>query len=296
MKKQKLILYSKIFCAIRKNVLILRRINFYLMTKLKTLFFVITLLAAIGCKTPKDIAYFQDIENNSYVAVSDSAEIRLMVGDKLTIIVHARKPELAAQFNLSVSSQRIGYTNLNNGSYQMSSYTVDDQGNIDFPELGQLHIQGMSRAEVVELIKKRLIEGEYFLNEDFVVTVEFDGMFFTVLGEVPKPGRYAITKDRLTILDALGVSGDMAIQGLRKNVKVLRDEGQGKRVYVLDFTNANQVLTSPVYYIQQNDVLYVEANDLRKRQTTNNGNTLRTGSFWISIASILTTLYVGFIK
>jgi len=274
----------------------LRRINFYIMTKLKTLFFVITLLAAIGCKTPKDIAYFQDIENNSYVAVSDSAEIRLMVGDKLTIIVHARKPELAAQFNLSVSSQRIGYTNLNNGTYQMSSYTVDDHGNIDFPELGQLHIQGMSRAEVVELIKTRLIEGEYFINEDFVVTVEFDGMFFTVLGEVPKPGRYAITKDRLTILDALGVSGDMAIQGLRKNVKVLRDEGQGKRVYVLDFTNANQVLTSPVYYIQQNDVLYVEANDLRKRQTTNNGNTLRTGSFWISIASILTTLYVGFIK
>ncbi|MBQ5549542.1 MAG: hypothetical protein IIT32_00630 [Bacteroidales bacterium] len=89
------------------------------MTKLKTLFFVITLFAAIGCKTPKDIAYFQDIENNSYVAVSDSAEIRLKAGDKLTIIVHARKPELAAQFNLSVSSQRIGYTNLNNGSYQM---------------------------------------------------------------------------------------------------------------------------------------------------------------------------------
>ena len=266
------------------------------MTKLTRLLFFVTILAAVGCKTPKDIAYFQDIENNSYVAVSDSAEIRLMVGDKLTIIVHARKPELAAQFNLSVSSQRIGYTNLNNGSYQMSSYTVDDNGNIDFPELGQLHLQGMSRAEVVDLIKKRLVEGEYFINEDFVVTVEFDGMFFTVLGEVPKPGRYPITKDRLTILDALGVSGDMAIQGIRKNVKVLRDEGQGKRVYILDFTNANQVLTSPVYYIQQNDVLYVEANDLRKRQTTTNGNTLRTGSFWISIASILTTLYVGFIK
>ena len=277
-------------------MLILRRINFYIMTKLKTLFFVITLLAAIGCKAPKDIAYFQDIENNSYVAVSDSAEIRLKAGDKLTIIVHARKPELAAQFNLSVSSQRIGYTNLNNGSYQMSSYTVDDDGYIDFPELGKLQLRGLSRAEVVELIKTKLIEGEYFLTDDFVVTVEFDGMYFTVLGEVPKPGRYTITKDRLTILEALGMAGDMAIQGIRINVKVLRDEGQGKRAYILDFTKANEVLTSPVYYIQQNDVLYVEANDLRKRQTTNNGNTLRTGSFWISIASILTTLYVGFIK
>jgi polysaccharide export outer membrane protein len=154
----------------------------------------------------------------------------------------------------------------------------------------------LSRAEVVDLIKKKLIEGEYFLTDDFIVTVEFDGMYFTVLGEVPKPGRYTITKDRLTILEALGIAGDMAIQGIRVNVKVLRDEGQGKRVYILDFTKANEVLTSPVYYIQQNDVLYVEANDLRKRQTTNNGNTLRTGSFWISIASILTTLYVGFIK
>ncbi len=262
----------------------------------KRLFVIAIVLAAIGCKTPKDIAYFQDIQNNDYVTVSDSAELRLKAGDKLTIIVHARKPELAAQFNLSVSSQRIGYTNLNNGAYQMSSYTVSDEGTIDFPELGSLDVVGLSREEVLDLIKSKLRESEYFIDDNFVVTVEFDSMFFTVLGEVPKPGRYAITKDRLTILEALGTAGDLAIQGIRKNVKILRDEGQGKRVYVLDFTNANQVLTSPVYYIQQNDVVYVEANDLKKRQTTNNGNTLRTGSFWISIASIMTTLYVGFIK
>jgi polysaccharide export outer membrane protein len=266
------------------------------MTKLKTLLIFITLLAAIGCRTPRDVAYFQDIENNSYATVRDSADIRLMVGDKLSIVVHARKAELASQFNLSVQSQRVGYTNLNNGSYQMSTYTIDDEGNIDFPELGTLHLEGLSRGEVIKLIKTKLIEGEYFLDDDFVVTVEFDGMFFTILGEVSRPSRYAITKDRLTILEALGMAGDMAIQGIRINVKVLRDEGQGKRAYILDFTKANEVLTSPVYYIQQNDVLYVEANDLRKRQTTNNGNTLRTGSFWISIASILTTLYVGFIK
>jgi polysaccharide export outer membrane protein len=279
-----------------KKAITLQRINFYIMTKLKTLLIFITLLAAIGCRTPRDVAYFQDIENNSYATVRDSADIRLMVGDKLSIVVHARKAELASQFNLSVQSQRVGYTNLNNGSYQMSTYTIDDEGNIDFPELGTLHLEGLSRGEVIKLIKTKLIEGEYFLDDDFVVTVEFDGMFFTILGEVSRPSRYAITKDRLTILEALGMAGDMAIQGIRVNVKVLRDEGQGKRVYILDFTKANEVLTSPVYYIQQNDVLYVEANDLRKRQTTNNGNTLRTGSFWISIASILTTLYVGFIK
>lgn len=266
------------------------------MTKLKTLLIFITLLAAIGCRTPKDVAYFQDIENNSYATVRDSADIRLMVGDKLSIVVHARKAELAAQFNLSVQSQRVDFTSLNNGSYQMSTYTIDDEGNIDFPELGTLHLEGLSRGEVIKLIKTKLIEGEYFLDDDFVVTVEFDGMFFTILGEVSKPSRYAITKDRLTILEALGMAGDMAIQGKRINVKVLRDEGQGKRVYMLDFTKANEVLNSPVYYIQQNDVVYVEANDMRKRQTTNNANTLRTGSFWISMASILTTLYLAFIK
>lgn len=279
-----------------KKAITLRRINFYIMTKLKTLLIFITLLAAIGCRTPKDVAYFQDIENNSYATVRDSADIRLMVGDKLSIVVHARKAELAAQFNLSVQSQRVGFTSLNNGSYQMSTYTIDDEGNIDFPELGTLHLEGLSRGEVIKLIKTKLIEGEYFLDDDFVVTVEFDGMFFTILGEVSKPSRYAITKDRLTILEALGMAGDMAIQGKRINVKVLRDEGQGKRVYMLDFTKANEVLNSPVYYIQQNDVVYVEANDMRKRQTTNNANTLRTGSFWISMASILTTLYLAFIK
>jgi polysaccharide export outer membrane protein len=279
-----------------KKAITLRRINFYIMTKLKTLLIFITLLAAIGCRTPRDVAYFQDIENNSYATVRDSADIRLMVGDKLSIVVHARKAELASQFNLSVQSQRVGYTNLNNGSYQMSTYTIDDEGNIDFPELGTLHLEGLSRGEVIKLIKTKLIEGEYFLDDDFVVTVEFDGMFFTILGEVSRPSRYAITKDRLTILEALGMAGDMAIQGKRINVKVLRDEGQGKRVYMLDFTKANEVLNSPVYYIQQNDVVYVEANDMRKRQTTNNANTLRTGSFWISMASILTTLYLAFIK
>ena len=279
-----------------KKAITLRRTNFYIMTKLKTLLIFITLLAAIGCRTPRDVAYFQDIENNSYATVRDSADIRLMVGDKLSIVVHARKAELASQFNLSVQSQRVGYTNLNNGSYQMSTYTIDDEGNIDFPELGTLHLEGLSRGEVIKLIKTKLIEGEYFLDDDFVVTVEFDGMFFTILGEVSRPSRYAITKDRLTILEALGMAGDMAIQGKRINVKVLRDEGQGKRVYMLDFTKANEVLNSPVYYIQQNDVVYVEANDMRKRQTTNNANTLRTGSFWISMASILTTLYLAFIK
>lgn len=266
------------------------------MALMKRLFAIAILFLGVACSAPKDITYFQDLKDGQQVTLPTNAELKLKKGDKLSIVVHSRKPEIASQFNLSVSSQRVGYTALNNGSYLMSSYVVSDEGTIDFPGVGNLAVEGLKRDEVVNIVKESLLEKDYFNEpEDFIVTVEFDNMYFTILGEVTRQGRYAITKDKITIFEALGMAGDMSIQGQRVNVKLLRDEDGAKKVYELDFTKSD-IITSPAYYLQQDDVLYVEANNVRKRQATVNGNTVRSGSFWLSIASVLSSLYVIFLK
>ncbi len=267
------------------------------MALLKRLFLLAFLIMGVGCSAPKKISYFQDLDAGTQVTLPADAELRLNKGDKLSIVVHSRRPELASQFNLSVSSQRIGFTSLNNGSYLMSSYIVSEDGTLDFPGVGALNVEGLTRSEVVNLVKTSLKEKDYFIeDDDFIVTVEFDNMFFTILGEVARPGRYAITKDKLTIFEAFGMAGDMSIQGQRTNVKVMRDEDGSKKVYVLDFTDGNGIITSPAYYLKQGDMIYVEANNYRKRQATVNGNNVRSGSFWISITSVLTSVILMIMK
>jgi polysaccharide export outer membrane protein len=121
-------------------------------------------------------------------------------------------------------------------------------------------------------------------------------MYFDILGEIARPGRYTIDKDKMTLLDALGMAGDLSILGQRCNVKIIRNEDGGRKVYEIDMTSGNSVLNSPVFYIQQNDVLYVEANNYRKRQSIVAGNTVMTPSFWMSVASFLTSMYVIWVK
>lgn len=267
------------------------------MTILKRLILFAVLILGVGCSAPKKISYFQDLDDGAQVTMPADAELKLQKGDKLSIVVHSRRPELASQFNLSVSSQRIGYTSLNNGSYLMSSYIVAGDGSIDFPGVGQLQVEGLKRCEVASLVKTALKEKDYFIeDDDFIVTVEFDNMFFTILGEVARPGRYAITKDKINILEALGMAGDMSIQGQRTNVKLLREEGDGMKVYVIDFTSGAGIINSPAFYLQQGDQIYVEANNYRKRQATVNGNNIRSGSFWISITSVLTSVILMVMK
>ena len=116
------------------------------------------------------------------------------------------------------------------------------------------------------------------------------------MGEVKTPGRYQIQRDRITILEALGMAGDLTIQGKRENVKVLREECDGQRVYTIDLTSAESVYKSPVYYLQPNDVVYVEPNEMKARQSTINGNSVRNVSFWMSLASLLTTIAVLIFK
>ena len=152
----------------------------------------------------------------------------------------------------------------------------------------------MRREEVAAYIKEQLTSSN--LAKDAVVTVEFMNLSVSVMGEVSRPGRYNITRDNFTIFDALSSAGDLTITGKRDGVIVLREENGVQKKYTIDLCSAQDVLQSPVFYLQQNDMVYVEPNDVRARQSTINGNNVRSTSFWLSLASLATTISLYFFR
>ena len=248
------------------------------------------ILLLSGCSNTKEVAYFQDVNNGATIDLIKSSEIKFRPNDKMTIVVNCRDPKLAALYNLPVMSQRLGEESYSNSSYQMSLHPVDANGDINFPIVGKIHVEGLNRQEVAEAVKSKLSSE----IKDASVTVEFANMFVSVLGEVNKRGKFNIVKDRTTIMEVLGEAGDLTIQGLRTNVKVIRTNGDKQEVYTIDLTNAKELASSPAYYLQQNDVVYVEPNLMRKRQNSVNGNNVLSTSFWISVASLLTSVALLF--
>ena len=262
-------------------------------TVLRTLFLVLIGTALLSsCRTPEKVVYFQDLKpGESEVRITDPVDIRIRPEDKISIIVNSRDPQLTNLFNLPYISKQLGATTQSgaSGSNQgVSGYTVDMNGDIDFPVLGKIHVAGLKREEIAAHIKNELITKN--LVKDPVVTVEFMNLCISVLGEVNDPGRVSIDRDRVTVLDALSMAGDLTIYGNREKVLVLRQEDGVQRVYGVNLTSAEHVYTSPAYYLQQNDVVYVEPNNVKARQSTVNGNNVRSTSFWISLASLLTSI------
>lgn len=242
-----------------------------------------------SCSTPRQISYFQDLRpGESELTLTIPVEIKIQPKDKLSILVNSQDLRLTNLFNLPIVTQQVGQENSSNTNRGLSGYTVDSKGNIDFPILGPLHIQGMTREEVAAYVKKELLSHD--LIKDPVVTVEFMNLTVSVMGEVKNPGRYNIDKDHLTILDVLSQAGDLTIYGKREKVMVLRNENGTQRVYGINLCSADHLYSSPVYYLQQNDVVYVEPNETKARQSTVNGNNVRSTSFWISLASLLTSI------
>ena len=257
-------------------------------------------LVMTGCKVPEKVAYFQDTDTNTIVDVAASKQITVKPGDRISIVVKSKDPAISDLFNLPVYSSRIGtggsqisgdvklrsYTGPN--SETLANYTVDPKGDIDFPVLGMLHIEGMTRAELSGYIKGELMGRD--LVKDPTVVVDFLSTGVDVLGEVKNPGRYDINKDNITILEALSLAGDLNITGQRENVKVIRTENGKLHTYKIDLTDSKSVASSPAYYLQQGDVVYVEPTDMQKRATTVNGNNALSVGFWISVASLLTSV------
>lgn len=248
----------------------------------------------VSCKPTKNIAYFTDLSAQDVAAVAavQPQPITIRPGDRLQILVNSSDPRISSLFNLPMVLRQMGEENTT--SQGVALYTVNPKGDIDFPELGTLHVAGLTRSELSELIKKDLIARGYV--KDAVVTVEFRNMQVTVMGEVTNPGRYNVVKDQYTLLDALGDAGDLTIYGRRDNVLVLRNENGQQHVYKINMQSAKDIYTSPAYYLRQDDVIYVEPNDTRARQSTVNGNNIRSTSFWISLASLLTSVSLLFVR
>ena len=248
--------------------------------------FILVLLVALmtSCSAPKNVAY---LWNSNDVDLSQSQylyDAKIMPKDILTITVNTVNPEAAAPFNLVVS------TALNNNGQignqrALQTYLVDNEGGIDFPVIGYIKVGGLTKRECEKLIHDKV---KPYLNaaENPVVTVRMSSYSISVLGEVNKPGSYQVSREKINILEALAQAGDLTIYGVRERVKLIREDAQGhKQIHTVNLNDAN-ILTSPYYYLQQNDILYVEPNKVKAQNSTIGQST----TLWISATSILISM------
>lgn len=260
---------------------------------MRKLLLLLILMFICSCASVKNISYFQDSTNGTTNIVAKPQVIKVQPEDKISIVVNSKDPMLMQLVNLVDANIRVSGQSNTTGS-EVVGYTVSNQGNIEFPVLGKVHVAGRTREEIASLIKESLINGE--IVKDPTVTVEFVNLTVSVMGEVTTPGRYGIQKDKITILDALSMAGDLTIFGVRENVTVLRESNGKQTTYKVNLLDAQSLLQSPVYYLAQNDIVYVEPNNVRARQSTVNGNNVRSTSFWMSLASLLTTVTILFVN
>ena len=260
---------------------------------MKKLLLLSILMFLCSCASKKNISYFQDAGNGTTNVLAEVQTIKVQPEDKISIVVNSKDPILMQLVNLADPNVRVSGQS-NSGNSNVSGYTISKDGNIEFPVLGTVHVAGKTREEIATLIKEKLISEE--IVKDPTVTVEFVNLTVSVMGEVTNPGKYNIDKDKITILDALSMAGDMTIYGIRDNVTVLRENNGEQIVYKVNLLDAQSLLQSPAYYLTQNDIIYVEPNSVRARQSTVNGNAVRSTSFWLSLVSFLTSVTILFVN
>lgn len=248
----------------------------------------IALFALTSCGTVKDIAYFQNKVVDHPEAIDKHAGIVIQAKDMLSIVVSSRNPELVAMFNLPVVTYQAGSEVVSTGySQRLMGYVVDNDGYIDFPVLGPIRVSGLTRWELSELIKNKLLKDG--LLTDAVVTVEFMNFKISVIGEVNSPGTYTIEGDKVTILQAISLARDLTIFGLRENVSVIRERDGERTIYEVNLCDVS-LFKSPAYYLQQNDVVYVQPSEIKARQSTTDDKALRMTSIFVSGGSLLVSL------
>ena len=248
---------------------------------------VMSVAVLTSCGTVKDIAYFQNKVIDQPEKIDKHAGIVVQAKDMLSIIVSSRNPELVAMFNLPMVNLVAGSSTSSDSQQNVLGYVVDNDGNIDFPVLGTLHLAGMTRAEVAQMIKNKLVNQG--LLSDAVVSVEFLNFKVSVLGEVTAPGTYNVEGDRITILQALSMARDLTIYGMRENVSVIRERDGERTIYQINLCDVD-MFKSPAYYLQQNDVIYVEPSPEKARQSTIDDKKLRMTTIAISSSSLLVSV------
>jgi len=227
----------------------------------------IALFILSSCASRKNLVYFQDEPLEAGVLVSEPEQLIYKPDDILTINVSALDPETVRPFNLPVVSNNAGLGLNAQANLQVQSYLVDYDGNIQFPVLGTIKVAGLTRTKLTSLLTERI---SAYAN-DPIVNIRLANFTITIIGEVSQPGTFTIQDERITLLEALGMANDLTIFGERKNVLIIREIDGKKKFAQVDLTSIKTV-NSPVYYLQQNDVIYVEPNKAKIRSSSYNQN------------------------
>lgn len=248
---------------------------------MKKFFFPIIALAMFvlleSCSSSKNFVYFENIDSVELSRSGGLYDAKIMPKDQLTITVATTDPAASAPFNLTTGST-IGQNGSLSGSMGLQSYLVDNDGNIEFPVVGKLHVAGLTKNQCQDMIKLR-IATYLAATERPIVTVRMSSFRITVIGEVNKPGVIPVATEKMSIIEALAQAGDLTMYGKRDNVMLIRENEKGeKSSYRLNMNDAN-IINSPYYYLQQNDIVYVEPTAVKLRNANYNQST----SIWVSL-------------
>lgn len=256
------------------------------MKKFISFIFAVTLLIAMSsCGTSKSVAYIQNSDSINYDNSRYLYDAKIMPKDQLTITVNTVNPEASTPYNLLLQNSYYQGRSMSTGGGTLMPYLVDNDGYINFPVIGRLKVGGLTKSECENMILEK-IRPYMAETENPVVTVRMSSYSVSVIGEVARPGSFQVAREKITILEALAQAGDLTIYGVRDKVKLIREDATGKKeIHTLDLTNAN-IVNSPYYYLQQNDIVYVEPNKV-KAQNARVGNMT---TLWFSATSILISL------
>ena len=238
-----------------------------------------------SCGSTKNVAYFQ---NSDTVDLSQSQflyDAKIMPKDQLTITVSTTNEEAAVPFNLTVPTPQSVNSRSSYSQAMLQTYLVDNSGNITYPIIGEIHVGGLTKSEAENMIREK-IKVYMAEAENPIVTVRMTGYQISVIGEVARPGTFTVSREKITVLEALAQAGDLTIYGMRNNVQLIREDADGKKaIYFLNLNDAN-LINSPYYYLQQNDVIYVTPNKVKAQNSSVGSMT----SLWFSATSILISL------
>jgi len=256
------------------------------MKKLITLFIAIGLL--FSCATKQDIVYFNGVNSSDNSIGLDNYSPTYHVDDELVIVVNALDAEAAKPFNKVAVSVSTDLQDAR-GRERIQTYRIDSDGNINFPVLGKVKLAGLNREQATILLQEKL--GPDYIK-DPIVDIETINYRVTVLGEVNRPGTYTASNERITIIEALSLAGDLTIYGERENVLVIQDY-DGKKTYTRVNLKSNELFESPVYYLSQNDIVYVEPNKTRAKDSSIGASTgviFSTLGILISTTALIITI------
>ena len=248
------------------------------------------LFVVASCATQKNTVYVNDMEEEMQYYVTQKQELKIQKDDRILITVDAKIPELALPFKtpgaaVQISTEGEVKTSNQNNSLN-KGYKVDANGNIDFPVLGTLHIEGLTLIQLKKLIADKIIEGHY-INEPLVVT-EFANIKILVFGEIGTKGIINAEGDRLTLLEAIVKSGGLTDKARLDGVNVIREVNNRKQVFKNDI-RSKKIFESPAYYLQQNDIVYVEPEPV-SRKTFLESAGFRYGTVILSIIVTVATI------